>query len=103
LFLVLFSHGIPGAIFYFSWFIVLLVRTRRRRSAFAFAAHVAILISLIESPFYDFLPTTLCVLGIASAVALRREAVPVGQAVLQPQSMRSRPLVLPSQPAGSAA
>lgn len=74
-FLVLFSHGIPGAVLYFGWFVLVLVRTRRKPSPLAFAAHVAVLVSLVESPFYDFIPTTLCVVAIAAAVALRRAPV----------------------------
>ncbi|HET9126331.1 MAG TPA: O-antigen ligase family protein [Solirubrobacteraceae bacterium] len=74
LFLVLFSHGFPGLIFYLGWFGYLLVRTWRVTSTFGLWCHVAILISLIQIPFYDYMPTTFYVVMIASALAWRNRA-----------------------------
>jgi hypothetical protein len=74
LFLVLFSHGIPGLVFYVAWFVYLLARTWRVKSTFGLWCHVAILVSLIQMPFYDYLPTTFYVVMIASALAWRNRA-----------------------------
>jgi hypothetical protein len=77
LFLVLFSHGIPALVFYVAWFVYLLARTWRFKSTFGLWCHVAILVSLAEMPFYDYMPTTFYVVMIASALAWRsRAAVP---------------------------
>jgi polysaccharide biosynthesis protein PslJ len=70
-FLVLFSNGIPGLLFYMSWFFLILFRASARERAASFSAHVSILISLVESAVYDLMPTAFCIVTIAAAVAVR--------------------------------
>ncbi len=67
---LLFSHGIPGLILFLAWFGGVFVRTARIRAGPGFWAHVAILIALIEVPFYT-LSLQLVVIMVAAAVALR--------------------------------
>ena len=71
-FLVLFSHGIPGLVLYILFFGSAFIHSFRwRGSPLLLAAHLAILISLIEMWFYDFMPTTFIVIMVAAAVAYR--------------------------------
>jgi len=70
LFMILYSHGIPGMAFFASWFLYILFRSRRG-SPVRFWSHVAILILVIEMPYYNYMPTTLHVIMIAAALAWR--------------------------------
>ena len=67
---LMFSHGIPGVILFLAWFGVVFVRTARIRAGPGFWAHVAILIALVEAPFYT-LSLQLVVIMVAAALALR--------------------------------
>lgn len=69
-FLVLFSHGIPAAALYYGWFLLTVVRTGKRKAANPIWALV-VLISIVESPFYDFMPITFYVIMIGAALAWR--------------------------------
>jgi len=65
-----FSHGIPGVVLFLAWFGSVFVRTARIRAGPGFWAHVAILIALLEAPFYT-LSLQLVVIMVAAVVALR--------------------------------
>lgn len=69
--LVVYSHGIPGLLLFVGWFGYSLVRCRHRRSSAPLAAHVALLVGIVEMPFYILLPTTLHALMLGSALAWR--------------------------------
>lgn len=69
--LVAYSHGLPGLAFFLAWFVISLFRTAKRGSPARFGAHMALVIALIEMPFYSFMPTTLHVLVVGMAVAWR--------------------------------
>jgi polysaccharide biosynthesis protein PslJ len=79
--LVVYSHGVPGFLFFVAWFAYGLIRSRARASAGRFAAHLALLVAAIEMPFYSLLPTTLHVLMVASALAWRDIEVPATERV----------------------
>jgi hypothetical protein len=70
-FLLLYSHGIPGVAFFVAWFGYGLFRSFRRRSRDHVWAHIAIIIFLIEMPFYSFMPTTLHVIMLPAALIWR--------------------------------
>jgi hypothetical protein len=70
-FMVLYSHGIPGLVFFASFFLYVLFRSARAGSPERYWAHVAILIALVEVPYYNYMPTTLHVLMIGIALAWR--------------------------------
>ena len=70
-FLLVYSHGIPGLVFFISWFGMTVLRSFRRRSRDHLWAHVAIIIFLIEMPFYSFMPTTLHVIMLPAALIWR--------------------------------
>jgi polysaccharide biosynthesis protein PslJ len=75
LWMVLFSHGYPGAALYVGWYLWALWRTRRAHTAVAFWAHVVVFIGLVQLPYYGALPGELVIVMIAAAVALREEEV----------------------------
>lgn len=69
--LVLVSHGIPGTIFFFAWFLLLLWRTRGGSVSLGQWCHVVLVISLIQMAFYEQLPAQLHIVVVAAALALR--------------------------------
>ena len=71
LFTILFSHGVPALLFFVGWIGYTVVRTARGGSPGRFWAHAALLILLIQLPYYNFLPTTLHVVMVAAALAWR--------------------------------
>ena len=72
--LVLFSHGIPGALLFVSFFAYACWRTRKARSSIALWCHVVVVLALVQMPFYGLLPSQLNIIMIAIALA-SREAV----------------------------
>jgi polysaccharide biosynthesis protein PslJ len=75
LWMVLFSHGYPGAALYVGWYLWALWRTRRGHTAVAFWAHVTVFIGLVQLPYYGALPAQLVIVMIATAMAMREEEV----------------------------
>jgi hypothetical protein len=75
LWMVLFSHGYPGAALYVGWYLWVLWRTRRGRTAVAFWAHVTVFIGLVQLPYYGALPAQLVIVMIAAAMAMREEEI----------------------------
>lgn len=71
--LVLYSHGIPGAVFYVGWYLTCWWQSRHRLSPSTFWSHVTIFIALIQLPFYGQLAAQLQVTMVAAALALRDE------------------------------
>ncbi len=69
--LVLFSHGIPGALLFVSFFACACWRTRRARSPMALWCHVVVVLALVQMPFYGLLPSQLNIIMIAIAIASR--------------------------------
>lgn len=69
--MVLFSHGVPGAIFFTSFLAYSLWRTRRARSQMALWCHVVVLLALVQMPFYGLIPTQIHIILLAIAVAGR--------------------------------
>lgn len=94
LWMVLFSHGFPGAALFVGFFAYAFVRTWRPRSALGFWCHVTLLIGLLQMPVYGLLPVQIHVLMVAAALALRaRDGDPSPPERLprtQPMEARSR-------------
>jgi hypothetical protein len=72
--LILFTTGIPGLIFFAGWFLHGLWATRKATTPIMFWAHVSILIVLAQMFVYDMLPVEIHVLMIAVALAYRETA-----------------------------
>jgi hypothetical protein len=101
--LIMFTTGIPGLIFFAGWFVHGLWTSRFARTPVAFWAHVSILIVLTQMFVYDMLPVELHVLMIAVALAYRESftgeaasRLPVGSRTRQPLPMRTPDLALPA-------
>lgn len=71
LWMVLFSHGFPGAALFVGFFLFVFVRTWRPRSSLGFWCHVTILIGLVQIPVYGLLPVQIHILMVTAALALR--------------------------------
>jgi O-antigen ligase len=76
LFLVGYSHGIPGLIFFVGWFLIGLLYSRRFNTREQPWAHVAFLILLLEIPYYSLMPTTLHAMMVIAALAWRNVVDP---------------------------
>jgi polysaccharide biosynthesis protein PslJ len=78
--LVLFSHGVPGAIFFVGGLVSLAARTSRPKDRRMLWLHAVVVAALVEIPFYDLLPVPIFTMMVAAALVLRAEqeaAVPV--------------------------
>jgi polysaccharide biosynthesis protein PslJ len=73
LWLVLYSHGVPGAALFVGFFLLVLWRSRRARDPIAFGSHVVIVIGLVQMPYYGMLPAGIHILMVATALSLRSE------------------------------
>ena len=74
--LVLFSHGIPGALLFVSFFAYACFRTRKVKSPMALWCHVVVVLALVQMPFYGLLPSQLNIIMIAIDIASREELDP---------------------------
>ncbi len=74
--MVLFSHGIPGAIFFTSFLGYACWRTRKARNQAALWCHTVVLLALVQMPFYGLLPTQLNIVFLAIALAFREKDQP---------------------------
>ncbi len=71
LWLVLVSHGIPGAVFYVGWYLVAWWRTRRGDDPVMFWSNVSLLLAIVQLPFYGQIPAQIQIVMVAAALALR--------------------------------
>jgi polysaccharide biosynthesis protein PslJ len=69
--MVLFSHGIPGATLFVGWYLASLWHSRKALTAPWLWAHVALFIAVVQLPFYGQLPEQLFVIMAAVALASR--------------------------------
>ncbi len=69
--LVLYSQGIPGALFFVGWYLAGYLRTLRRSSWTVFWCNVVALIALLQLPYYGHLAAQLQVIMVALALGLR--------------------------------
>jgi polysaccharide biosynthesis protein PslJ len=74
--LVLFSHGLPGAFFFVAFFVAACWRTRRAASAAGLWCHVVVLLALVQMPFYGLLSSQLHIIMVAIALASRETVEP---------------------------
>jgi hypothetical protein len=96
IFLLVFSHGIPGLALWMVWFFYTLFRSARWRSPWAFWAHVTILIALIQAPYYD-LTERLPFMLVAAAIVYRdMMRAPAPEPVPERRPVASRPALVPA-------
>jgi hypothetical protein len=87
-YLVLFSHGIPGLVLFVGFFAAVFVRSCRGALVRSSAWNIVLVIAAVEMFFYDFIPTTMVVVMIAAALASR--AAVAGDYATVPTSDRRR-------------
>jgi xanthosine utilization system XapX-like protein len=74
-YLVIFSHGIPGLAFFGGWWLWVLWISRRAATGPPLWCHVMLLVGVLEFLYYDMMPTQLHLMMVVAAVAWRdREA-----------------------------
>jgi hypothetical protein len=74
-YLVIFSHGIPGVVFFLGWWLWVLWVSRRAPTGPPLWCHVMLLVGVLEFAYYDMMPTQLHLMMVVAAVAFRdREA-----------------------------
>jgi hypothetical protein len=73
LWMVLFSHGFPGAALFVAWYVWAVWRTRKGLSPVWFWSHVTVFIGLVQLPYYGALPSQIHTIMLATAMALREE------------------------------
>jgi len=71
IYLVAFSHGVPGLAFFLGWWLWALLRTSRGATGPPLWAHVVLLVGVLEFFYYDMMPTELHVMMVVAAVAWR--------------------------------
>jgi xanthosine utilization system XapX-like protein len=74
-YLVMFSHGVPGLAFFLGWWLWVLWISRRAPTGPPLWCHVMLLVGVLEFLYYDMMPTQLHLMMVVAAVAWRdREA-----------------------------
>ena len=71
LFTLAYSYGIPALVFFVGWFLYTFLRSFRGGGPGRFWANVAILMLLVELPYYNYMPAPLHIVMIAAALAWR--------------------------------
>jgi len=74
-YLVMFSHGVPGLAFFLGWWLWVLWISRRAPTGPPLWCHVMLLVGVLEFLYYDMMPTQLHLMMVVAAVVWRdREA-----------------------------
>jgi hypothetical protein len=74
-YLVLFSHGLPGALLFLGWWLWAFLASWRGATGPPLWAHVVLLIGMLEFFYYNMIPAQLSLMMLAAALAWReREA-----------------------------
>jgi polysaccharide biosynthesis protein PslJ len=71
LWMVLYSHGIPGAAFFVLWLLSAAWRLRRARAGPILWSHVILLMAVVQMPFYGMLPVELQLVMVAAGLGFR--------------------------------
>ncbi|MDX6592498.1 MAG: hypothetical protein QOJ13_1694 [Gaiellales bacterium] len=70
-YLVLFSHGVPGAVFFLAFFAIVFARSCRGPVGISTLWNVVLVIAAVEMFFYDFIPASMFLIMVAAALASR--------------------------------
>ena len=68
---VMFSYGLVGAFGYMGMFVTLAWRTRRQETVHGMWAHVAVVVGLLQTPYYLQVPHQMFTMLAAAAIAIR--------------------------------
>lgn len=87
LWLVLVSVGLPGTFFFLAWLLYLFWTSRRAAGGVSFAVHVAMLIAIVQLPFYGWLPAEMFLVMAAGGLLWRGPDPAVAAAAPQPAAL----------------
>lgn len=71
LWMVLFSHGFPGAALFMGWLVWAYIRSIRERDPAGLALNAVLLVVVVESLYYGIMTAGLAIAMIAAALAMR--------------------------------
>lgn len=74
--LLLVSHGVPGAVLYLAFMVALFLAMRRWRSELGVFCQAIIVMSLVQTMVYEQLPSQLQIVMVVGALAVRASSVP---------------------------
>jgi hypothetical protein len=92
LFTLAYSYGIPALLFFAAWFLYGFLRSAPRGSPSRLWANAAILVLLIEMPYYNYMPATIHVAMVAAAL-LWRDVLAPAPATRSPSVVVPKPAV----------
>lgn len=72
--MVLFSHGFPGAALFVGWLVWLYIKTCRRTDVVGIVSNTVVLVTIVEIFYYGILTTGFVVIMVLSALALREKS-----------------------------
>jgi hypothetical protein len=86
--LVFFSHGFPGAIFFVGFYVYATWRTKKARTTAGLWCHIVLLLAVVQMPFYGLLHMQIQILAIAFALACREREDPDEPEIVAPAPTR---------------
>ena len=69
--LVLVSAGVPALLFFVGWMVYAVITSRRRRDPLGTAAHIALVMALVQAPVYGMVPVTMPIFMVSAALVWR--------------------------------
>lgn len=84
LWMVLFSHGFPGAALFMGWLVWAYIRSIRERDPASLALNAVLLVVVVESLYYGIMTAGLAIAMIAAALAMRPTTRNFGNAAGKP-------------------
>jgi O-antigen ligase len=85
LWLVLFSHGIPGVVLFVAWFGFAFWRSRRDAAEIVAWMHVVLLITLVQMAYYGMVPVPIHLSMLAASIAWREPSFGQADAASKPE------------------
>ncbi len=92
LWLLLVSVGIPGTVFFLLWLLYVFWSSRSVNDPVSFTVHVAMLIGMIQLPFYGWMPTEMFVVMTVAALVWRDRGQPVPDQLVPDPGLFRAPL-----------
>lgn len=74
LWMVMFSHGFPGAVLFMGWLVWAYFRSIREREPVREACNTVLLVVIVESTYYGIMTTGLLVAMLAAAITMRPQS-----------------------------
>jgi polysaccharide biosynthesis protein PslJ len=99
LWMVLFSHGVPGLVLYLGWYLWAVWRSRATPSRTRLWTHVTMVVGTMLLPIYGMLPSGLAVFMVAAAVSWRELDAEAAPAIRTPGAVTAGPPAPAAAPA----